>query len=151
MAVSQGNFAMGGGDPRLNGGGLNSSNVIRPQMRKLHDHTVTFEEYHHYANLTREREEKEYAQVRPTEKTGILAVMFPSKSYKHTPTNDAALPSVDEKNGLDSEITTGMDKSTHLAISDEEWVNASRALRTATWSAVFYLITTDILGPFGVP
>jgi hypothetical protein len=24
-------------------------------------------------------------------------------------------------------------------------------MRTATWASVFYLITTDILGPFGVP
>ncbi|KAJ7269016.1 putative amino acid transporter [Mycena rebaudengoi] len=36
-------------------------------------------------------------------------------------------------------------------ISDEEWTNASRALRTATRGAAFYLITTDILGPFGLP
>ncbi|GAB7363018.1 hypothetical protein MBLNU230_g3312t1 [Neophaeotheca triangularis] len=36
-------------------------------------------------------------------------------------------------------------------VSDEEWHTASRAARTATWGAVFYLITTDILGPFSVP
>ncbi|KAJ5197733.1 amino acid transporter [Penicillium cinerascens] len=30
-------------------------------------------------------------------------------------------------------------------------VNASRALRSATAGAIFYLITTDILGPFGLP
>ena len=29
--------------------------------------------------------------------------------------------------------------------------NASRALRLASWSTVFYLITTDILGPFNAP
>src|SRR5690349_15423221 len=33
-------------------------------------------------------------------------------------------------------------------ITDEEWINASRAARTATWGAIFYLIATDILGPF---
>lgn len=37
-----------------------------------------------------------------------------------------------------------------LEISDEEWTNASRAFRTASWGACFYLITTDILGPYGV-
>ncbi|KXL46487.1 MAG: hypothetical protein FE78DRAFT_146064 [Acidomyces sp. 'richmondensis'] len=36
-------------------------------------------------------------------------------------------------------------------VSDEEWQVASRAARTATWGAIFYLITTDILGPFSVP
>jgi hypothetical protein len=29
--------------------------------------------------------------------------------------------------------------------------NTSRALRLASWSTVFYLITTDILGPFNAP
>ena len=29
--------------------------------------------------------------------------------------------------------------------------NNSRALRLASWSTVFYLITTDILGPFNAP
>lgn len=36
-------------------------------------------------------------------------------------------------------------------VSDSEWKNASRAVRTAGWSSIFYLITTDILGPFSVP
>ncbi|KAI0094160.1 transmembrane amino acid transporter protein-domain-containing protein [Irpex rosettiformis] len=34
---------------------------------------------------------------------------------------------------------------------DEDLINARRALRTASWFAVFYLITTDILGPFNAP
>ncbi|KAI0687986.1 transmembrane amino acid transporter protein-domain-containing protein [Cytidiella melzeri] len=33
----------------------------------------------------------------------------------------------------------------------EDLINARRALRTASWWAVFYLITTDILGPFNAP
>jgi len=36
-------------------------------------------------------------------------------------------------------------------ITDEEYVQASRAVRTATWGAVSYLITTDILWPFSTP
>ena len=34
---------------------------------------------------------------------------------------------------------------------EQERENASRALRLASWSTVFYLITTDILGPFNAP
>ena len=34
---------------------------------------------------------------------------------------------------------------------DEELITARRALRTASWAAIFYLITTDILGPFNAP
>lgn len=32
-----------------------------------------------------------------------------------------------------------------------ERVNALRALRSASWASIFYLITTDVLGPFNAP
>lgn len=38
-----------------------------------------------------------------------------------------------------------------IPITDEEWSRTSRAVRTASWSAVFYLLTMDILGPFSAP
>jgi hypothetical protein len=41
-------------------------------------------------------------------------------------------------------------EQTSRAISDEEWMTAQRALRQASGAACFYLITTDILGPFGL-
>lgn len=34
---------------------------------------------------------------------------------------------------------------------DEEWKTASRALRTAGWSSIFFLVTTDILGWSNTP
>lgn len=40
--------------------------------------------------------------------------------------------------------------ATTLSVSDEEWMNAQRAIRQAGGAACFYLITTDILGPFGL-
>lgn len=142
------NFALDGGDPRLDHG-VGQHTYTRPQMRKLHDHTVTFEEYHYYAYLTREREDREAIASRPTEKTGILATMFPSKSYKHQPTTNATGP--DETRKMENENSPSTNGGDRLVVTDEEWINASRAMRTATWSAVFYLITTDILGPSGVP
>ncbi|KAJ6591532.1 transmembrane amino acid transporter protein-domain-containing protein [Mycena vulgaris] len=39
----------------------------------------------------------------------------------------------------------------HREIPLSEKETASRALRLASWSSVFYLITTDILGPFNAP
>lgn len=36
-------------------------------------------------------------------------------------------------------------------ITETEWELAQRAARTATWGSIFYLITTDILGPTNVP
>ena len=38
-----------------------------------------------------------------------------------------------------------------LSALEVEKINARRALRVASWSTVFYLITTDILGPFNAP
>ncbi|CAA7271203.1 unnamed protein product [Cyclocybe aegerita] len=38
-----------------------------------------------------------------------------------------------------------------MTADEEERANASRALRLAGWGSIFYLITTDILGPFNAP
>jgi amino acid permease len=60
----------------------------------------------------------------------MMSLVFPSKSH----------------GGVEKKAS-----SKEAIISDEEWANASRALRSATRGAAFYLITTDILGPFGLP
>jgi hypothetical protein len=54
-----------------------------------------------------------------------------------------------EKHGNAGEMST-VNRDRRLEISDQEWTNASRAFRSASAGACFYLITTDILGPFGV-
>lgn len=54
----------------------------------------------------------------------------------------------DEAGFTDEKSPHHNNKFEPMTISDDEWVQASRAARTATWGAVFYLITTDILGPF---
>ena len=36
-------------------------------------------------------------------------------------------------------------------VSNHEWEQASRAGRTASWGAIFYLTATDILGPSSAP
>lgn len=36
--------------------------------------------------------------------------------------------------------------STNSVVQEEEWKTAARAMRTASWGTIFYLITTDILG-----
>lgn len=52
----------------------------------------------------------------------------------------------DEKNGA-----AAYDDLADLSEDARERINARRALRQASWAAVFYLITTDILGPFNAP
>ena len=126
-------------------------NLIKPQHRLLHDPHVTFEEYIHYARLTRE-EEKETDRLYPEEgRKNVLRLLFPSKSGAGVRGKAATRPDgVPEQEPRRLSRANLADQNARLHVSDEEWKNASRALRTATWASCFYLITTDILGPFGV-
>ncbi|KJR88485.1 amino acid transporter [Sporothrix schenckii 1099-18] len=116
-----------------------AASAHRRRDHQLHDPTITFEQYHYYAKQTRAEEE---AQPRSGYETTIWSLFFPSKSdggVKQRPPGE-------KSEGVVAEPGHG-----RMVVSDEEWINASRALRTATRGAIFYLITTDILGPFGLP
>lgn len=122
--------------------------AVPPQQRLLHDPSVTLEEYMFYAARSR-AEEDHGAQLNPPKLT-LKSVFVPSsgKVIRDGDGNgvgagaSGAWDAVTELNLSDPKVRAG--------ISDEEWTNASRALRTASAAACFYLITTDILGPFGV-
>lgn len=142
--AGMGNLALDGGDPRLNGtegefAGQGIVAYIRPQMRALHDPNVSFEEYYYYAKQTRAIED---AHIVPKSETrGFLSTMIPRKGAGNGEKRQPSLvPNVNIS-----------DPTRRATVTDEEWINASRAVRTATAGAVFYLITTDILGPFGLP
>jgi hypothetical protein len=140
-----------GGDPRINDGQLTTGEgPIPPSTRLLHDPAVTFEEYHYYAGLTRAEEDETFRTNPPT--TGLMQVLFPTKSDGGVKAIEVSPRSPgdssnekDEKGGSTVPI-----RDQRIAISEAEWTNASRALRTASGAACFYLITTDILGPFGI-
>lgn len=141
-------MALDGGDPRLStdegtfaGEGMVA--YTRPQMRKLHDPTISFEEYYYYAQETRAEEEGN--ELQNDEKTGIINLIFPAKSGKGAGGSDEK-----RRASLVPQVNTSS-KEQRAVVSDDEWANASRAVRTATQGAVFYLITTDILGPFALP
>lgn len=113
------------------------STHTRPQARLLHDPAVTFEEYRYYARRTREQEKHfESPKLRWRE-------IISRSTNKDAPQIDTG---ADRKV---SEVNFAIEQD-RLQITDEEWTNASRAMRTASWGAAFYLITTDILGPYGV-
>lgn len=111
------------------------SGPVPPRMRALHDNNVSFHEYQYYARLTREEQENQ-----PPVKVGKNWIAYIIPNLQKAP------PSEVEK--VDFNFAN---PETRKNITDQEWENASRALRTATAGAVFYLITTDILGPFGLP
>ena len=59
---------------------------------------------------------------------------------------------VNEKNGEGNTVTGATSGSmARYGVTDSEQRHASRAMRTASWGTIFYLITTDILGPTGIP
>ena len=128
-----------------------SNTFIKPQHRKLHDVNVTFEEYLYYAQ--RRRAEEKAALPIDAEKSNIWGVILQKKA-RHTEQQDSGSsspPADTEKRRKSSGTNVNLaDRANRLEITDEEWTDASRVLRTATWGACFYLITTDILGPYGV-
>lgn len=165
-------LAADGGDIRMRKDDRNPSVTpgiaTRPQHRLLHDPAVTFEEYHYYALKTRAEEdalakndtgkrscwmsscscytkaENEIADMYEGTTT-IKSIIFPPKStIPMESASGTSSPPTDEKGANFSR------EDARIEITDVEWTNANRAFRTATWAACFYLITTDILGPFGV-
>ena len=113
----------------------NGSGPVPPRLRRLYDSNVRFQEYQHYARLTREEQENQ-----PTPRAGknVLAYLIPTLQKAERDTFQLA------------QVNTS-DDAKRATVSDEEWVNASRAMRMTSAGAVFYLITTDIFGPFGLP
>lgn len=133
----------------------------KPPMKQLRpygiqyrvDPTVSFFEFTHWAKVERAEEaeaERLYLERRgPMTFTKMIKSRF-SKGVHHENKK------MDEKDRqlahgtLHSEggVTADGDASSDLA---EEWKTASRAMRTAGWSSIFFLITTDILGWSGCP
>lgn len=120
---------------------------------KRHDNSVTIEEYLYWAKFSRADERYEDANHDYTVGGKVI------KRSRHPPatelvpgTSRAASDSEHSLNekptGPKSVVPTQVG---HVNVTDEEYVQASRAIRTASWGAVFYLITTDILGPYGLP
>lgn len=157
MSQPNANLALEGGDPRdphhpITG---DAKAVELAMLAAMHDPSISFEEYVYYAEITRAEEkvanEKFIAAQGPKSWKTIITNRFSRttatpESYDTPP---AITLAANEKDGLDEKsVVPG---GSPVTVSDAEWKTASRAVRTAGWSGVFYLITTDILGPFSVP
>ena len=159
-----GTLALDGGDPRgdsvIGLGPVAGHDVdLAPtysHVQKLHDPSVSFEEYVHFAKISR-------ADTRYEDQDRSYN-LFKRKTVVDYPvvTNETHGQGVAySEKGTDGQITdektVGRETPAHAGVpaystvSDDEYVTASRAARNATWGAVFYLITTDILGPFSTP
>ncbi|KAK3331645.1 transmembrane amino acid transporter [Cercophora scortea] len=125
-----------------------------------HDPSISFEEYMHYAEITRSEEVAANALYvsahGPITFSSLIKDRFRKGHLKTaappTTTGDAA---AEEKAAAEKAADNGVDGALSepviTGVSAAEWKQASRAMRTAGWGGVFYLITTDILGPFSAP
>lgn len=131
-------------------------NYANRQLTTIHDPKVSFEEYLHYAKISRQEETRLYGQGSDFQEGNSSVGGFMKGKVLRRPAaappmtiTEAAVTgkneTLAEKVAMDSDGNPSPD---HWEVTDAEWLNASRAARTATWGAVFYLITTDILGPF---
>ena len=110
-----------------------NGNVLTKFADALGDHyNVSLEEFLNEAKLQREREaSEEYSQSAPT------VPLFALLKGKVKNLNE------NEKEETTEKIST--------ASETDSLENANRMLRSASWGSVFYLITTDILGPTSAP
>jgi hypothetical protein len=139
--------ALDGGDPRLGsiGGAVGEHSHSLP--RKTHDPSVSFEEYLYWAKITREEEKQLPDAHQPIRNVLNLVKKKPEvDSGHHSPPPTSVTSEKDEKS-----LVRHDSPPRYRGVSNDEWHQASRSFRTATWGAIFYLITTDVLGPYSVP
>ena len=107
------------------------STFVKPQARLLHDPAVTFEEYQYYARRTREEQE----HLDPP-KLRWREIINP-RTNKDAPQVDADADADADGSVLQVNFANKEDR---LQITDEEWTNASRAMRTASCQSEFLLL-----------
>lgn len=94
-----------------------------PSQRKIHDNDVTFEEYYFYAQQTREEQ-----RLLPAPQWQWRSLFSSKGSKEQDPQAADGKHEPRERHGS--------------VITDEEWSNASRSFRTASWGAIFYLVSS---------
>ena len=151
--MAEGTVALVGGDrtDTLVDSLVSGTRSDAPTNRLLCDPSITFDEYRYYAELTRD-EERETAKTEPAT-VGVMQMLFPTKSSPGVQQISVSPRSRGSTNDEISEkelLPVNSNRQNRVSVTDTEWTNASRAMRTASGAACFYLITTDILGPFGI-
>ena len=106
------------------------------------DKSLVFENYHFWANRSREIEKHLHVDGIFKQITDVVRRKKDAPAQAGEVLDAGSNSSGNEKNG------PGGDR---FGITESEYERANRATRTATWLTIFYLITTDILGPYNVP
>ncbi|OTA90957.1 hypothetical protein M434DRAFT_77067 [Hypoxylon sp. CO27-5] len=160
--ISPANLALDGGDPRkMSFQAENKATEIVGHIEHLQDRVISFEEYMYYAAITRAEEKEANARFiaarGPRTIKNVIKGRF-SKGHAEKATsnpqvvNSLSAEETQEKrhHGDALQVSESNGIGNH-GITEEQQKTASRAMRTASWGTIFYLITTDILGPTGAP
>lgn len=111
------------------------------------DNTVTLEEYQHWAKIERELEmEEQRLYLQSKGKTTALS-MITDRFSKGDSNEKRAERAQQNQVAIDGSSSN----EELMRVTDAEWRQAARALRTAGWGTIFYLVTTDILGWSSAP
>ncbi len=135
-------------DPRLSNSGLDQSTYPMAMLEKLHDPSIPIEEYMHYAKMTRAEENRLYGPGSDyVASAGPATRFFKQKILRKevearqevkprlsvSGQGEAQIHRASEGGNSSNEKLPREQKFEPMVISDDEWVNASRAARTATW------------------
>lgn len=119
---------------------------------------ITLEEYMFYAQIQREQEKLYGAAGVAVEANANhgAGYLTDASNEKKPSSEDTSQHSTVVQTGVDKPHVNNTDASTFdqlegLSEIEKESRNAHRAIKTATWVGIFYLVTTDILGPYGAP
>ncbi|KAF9253436.1 hypothetical protein LCP9604111_962 [Penicillium roqueforti] len=117
------------------------------------DSSITFENYVYWAKRSREIEKHI-----STDDVGFAHLS--NKLFRKKKSDALVImqgeieeqdASVMKESSKPTNTMNGASTSDNWGITETEWEQAQRAARTATWGSIFYLISTDILGPTNVP
>ncbi|GAA5957433.1 hypothetical protein JCM8115_006988 [Rhodotorula mucilaginosa] len=142
----------GAADPMLEGN-ANSKEMDMLHQHQPHASKISLAEYFFWAERQRAREKRDTTVTsQPLADVGRAIKGKITKSEKGS------------DDGSDHKVTAGVQDADADGVPDEpsgdlvglspyevELCDARRALRVAGWATIFYLITTDILGPFNAP
>jgi hypothetical protein len=133
--------------------------TAEPDQMHMHNGLkIMFEEYIYFSKLTRV-EERSQERVLPKVKRAVLNTIT-NRFKTNKPEAITQQPSgyaTDEKGGGTTTVNVPFDAFNNLTyshpseVSDAEWKALSRGVRTVGWNTCFYLITSDIIGPFRIP
>jgi hypothetical protein len=119
--------------------------ISRPKIKYALAGKVPFEVLLYYAKLQRKREDETFSKVLASEgpKRTIFGNIFKSKKNGPEESAIAAKPPATVETSSERPDYDEKDRNESPTVSAEERVQANRAIRTATWISVFYLITTE--------